>query len=50
MRISVIAIARFRCFSIAANVVWGAALFSQNLIPVKTTFKVLTREAKQALD
>ncbi|MFW1160248.1 hypothetical protein ACEV7T_22240 [Vibrio parahaemolyticus] len=36
--------------SIAANVVWGAALFSQNQIPVKTAFKVLTREAKQALD
>ncbi|TNZ19288.1 hypothetical protein CGK53_23005 [Vibrio parahaemolyticus] len=36
--------------SIVANVVWGAALFSQILIPVRTAFKVLIREAKQALD
>ncbi|WP_229647889.1 hypothetical protein [Vibrio parahaemolyticus] len=36
--------------SIVVNVVWGAALFSQILLPVRTAFKVLTREAKQALD
>lgn len=36
--------------SIVANLVWGAALFSQILIPVRTAFKTLTREAKQALD
>lgn len=33
--------------SIVANVMWGAALFSQILIPVRTAFKILTQEAKQ---
>ncbi|MGY3686679.1 low temperature requirement protein A [Vibrio coralliilyticus] len=33
--------------SIVANVVWGAALFSQILIPVRTAFKTLTEEAEQ---
>lgn len=33
--------------SIVANVVWGAALFSQILIPVRTAFKTLTQEAGQ---
>ena len=36
--------------SIVANMVWGAALFSQILVPVRTAFKTLTREANQALD
>lgn len=36
--------------SIVANVVWGVALFSQILIPVRTAFKTLTRETKQTLD
>ena len=33
--------------SIVANVMWGAALFSQILIPVRTAFEILTQEAKQ---
>lgn len=33
--------------SIVANVVWGAALFSQIVIPVRTAFKTLTQETEQ---
>ncbi|MCG9706846.1 low temperature requirement protein A [Photobacterium damselae] len=33
--------------SIVANVMWGAALFSQIVIPVRTAFKTLTQETEQ---